>query len=382
MVKPLNIVMFWFMRDWGQYGRAYEKIAAELAARPEIGRVLCVMPPSVVQPNEYAWPLKLDRSSGKLWALSLSTRVTPTTGAPYRLRKWANARLPSLTFSTLLRMLGFKQSNTLLWLYPPHPYISQIQQQVPHFGQLIQIVDNNMHLGTASEQYRQDARRQYESLVSTADCVIVSSQANNDFFSSMNGKTFVFENAVDEIFLRPSTELPSKSGAKRPRLGYVGWLSDRTDVVLLERLAEERPLYDIILAGPAEGADISRLVELPNVTWLGKVPYEDVPDLLCTFDICLIPHLDTPYSRSMSPLKLFQYLGSGRPIVTTPVAGVDRWQEHIRIANNHETFIRMVDAALVEETPEKSEARIAAAKRETWPIRIDQMLQAVRSAFP
>ena len=377
MKKQLNVVMFWFMRDWGLYGRAYEQIAAHLAARPEIGRVLVVLAPYEGGPTEYVWPLKISQASRKLWALSISTQVVPTDRAPYRLRKWVNSTLPKMAFLTLTKLLGFRRSNTLLWLYPPHNFIGQIQKLISNIGQVVQIVDNNMHQEFASDRERRSAHQQYESLVASADCVIVSSQSNYDFFSGQNNNTFLFENAMDGAFLRPASILPCKSTNTRPRLGYLGFLTERTDTDLLEKLAIQKPHYDVILAGPLRSADISKLLALSNVTWLGPVAHEDVPALISSFDICLIPHRDTPYSRSMSPLKLFQYLGSGRPIVTTRVAGTERWDEHIFIADSHEDFISKIDIALNSETIEKAEARIAAAKCESWEIRIGQILTKV-----
>jgi glycosyltransferase involved in cell wall biosynthesis len=142
-----------------------------------------------------------------------------------------------------------------------------------------------------------------------------------------------------------------------------------------------RPEYDIVLAGPVEiPRERFEKILLPNVRYEGVIPYEKMPGYLQGLDICLIPHHDTPFSRSMSPLKLFQYLASGRPIVTTKVAGVDRWAGLISIADGHEDFLRKIDETLREDTVEKSGKRIEAARRETWDRRVKEMFDAVAGA--
>lgn len=370
-------MMFWFRRDWGMYGRAYEKIAVHLAARPEIGRVTCILPPRKLKRDELAWPLSFSHMSSKLCALSQNTGFLATDLAPSRLRKWVNTALPDLSLTWFLRMLGCRKENTVLWLYPPHPHIRNLQELVPHASLIVHIVDNSAHIESRSEQYRATARAQYDSLVAQADCVIVSSEANYSLFSNLNHNCHLVENALDKAFLKQSSDLPYRRNGGRARLGYVGWLTERTDTDLLGHLADIRPQYDLILAGPLDSANISPLLARPNVTWLGARRYEDVPELVRSFDVCLIPHRDTPYSRSMSPLKLFQYLGSGRPIVSTPVAGTQRWQGHVYIAHNYDDFVAKVDEALENETVETAQARIAAVSSETWETRIEQLIKIV-----
>jgi glycosyltransferase involved in cell wall biosynthesis len=160
----------------------------------------------------------------------------------------------------------------------------------------------------------------------------------------------------------------------------VGWITQRTDLELLRFVAEKRPQYDLHIAGPLEYAvDLGKtgLVGMPNVTISGELPYRDVPRFLESLDVCLIPHKDTEYSRAMSPMKLFQYLGSGRPVVATRVEGVDRWKETVSIASTPEEFTGMIDGAISGDTIEDSRRRIECVRKETWEARIDGMLEAV-----
>jgi len=87
-----------------------------------------------------------------------------------------------------------------------------------------------------------------------------------------------------------------------------------------------------------------------------------------------MPHKDNDYSRSMSPLKMFQYLASGRPIVSTKVAGIERWKDLVMLSASYDAFVRNIDMTFETDNLEKSAIRINAAKAENWNHRVDCMM--------
>jgi teichuronic acid biosynthesis glycosyltransferase TuaH len=112
----------------------------------------------------------------------------------------------------------------------------------------------------------------------------------------------------------------------RPRLAYVGTLDSRIDVEALAALAGAMPEAMIVLAGPiTEPEALGRLPELPNVRILPPVRREGVSAILGAADVGLVPHVETDLTRAMSPLKLYEYLAAGLPVVATnlpPMRGV------------------------------------------------------------
>ena len=159
---------------------------------------------------------------------------------------------------------------------------------------------------------------------------------------------------------------------------------ERTDLDLLSLIARQRPDWKLTLVGPQYPENIlkeSELLSLPNVDYLGSLPQEKVPDFLQTLDVCLMPHRDNEYSRSMGPLKLYQYLASGKPVVTTNVAGLDKVREHLYIASEYAEYIKCISDALDSDSPELAAKRIEAASRETWDIRVREMFNVVLTHF-
>ena len=197
---------------------------------------------------------------------------------------------------------------------------------------------------------------------------------------TLKSECYLFENAVDESFIGLPAVLPCKASDTSPRLGYVGWITERTDLLLIEYVARKRPEWSILIAGPQRGhiVEESTLVTLPNVSYLGPLPYNEVAGFLQTLDVCLIPHRDTPYSKSMSPLKLYQYLASGRPIVSSEIAGLERFRENIHVADSYDDFISHIEDALNNDTVELSSKRIEKASNETWAKRVQDIYNVVR----
>lgn len=365
------------MNDWGRYGFEYEHIARFLAGQPTTGEVTIVFPP---ERGPRGKPISIRSVSGNLHLLTPNNGTLPLSR--YRTVGDINLRIAAWRLGEHLRSLRFRTMNTVLWLYPPHRFIPLLRRWAPHGYTVAQIVDNNTLLENISAEEKRFIRNQYAEIASGADMVTTASRSNFEFFSGVNPNCRMFENAVDPAFLARPSPLPSRLSRCRPRLGYVGWITQRTDIRLLDTIARSRPQCDLFIAGPSE-VDLNALgtLSLPNVTYMGPIGYGEVPSFLESLDVCLIPHKDTPYSRTMNPLKVYQYLASGRPVVTSNVAGVERFHDLFAVARDDADFLDKIDEALSADTPEQSAKRIEAARRETWEIRLPPLLRTIRDDF-
>ncbi len=375
-----NILLFWFMNDWGLYGRTYEMVARHLSRCSRVRKVVCVLPATEIWRGYYRLPFHLRIESKKLLVVTPVHRIIPGSVASGKSTGRININLRDRCVAGFLKTIGFSKGNTVLWMFPPHREIDSLLKSVPHRLLITQIVDNHLYKSNEQQEMLQFARSQYESLARTSDLLFASSRSNLEWFSGMNPRCHLFENALDERFLRSPSELPCRAMSRRPRLGYVGWISQRTDLELLCYIARKRPQYDLHIAGPLENTvDLrkSGLDEQPNVVLRGPIPYEEVPGFLETLDVCLMPHRDTQYSQAMNPLKLFQYLGSGRPVVSTRVAGSKRWNGIVSVADTYPEFLEKIDETIQSDRLESSHARIEAVRSETWTARIGQMLQVL-----
>ncbi|HEX9189763.1 MAG TPA: glycosyltransferase, partial [Vicinamibacteria bacterium] len=115
----------------------------------------------------------------------------------------------------------------------------------------------------------------------------------------------------------------------------------------------------------------------PNLKLLGEVDYQEVPGLVAGWDVCLVPFVDTELTRCVDPVKVYEYLAAGRPVVATPLPELRRLEPGlVRLAGAAEDFIGALAAAAEERHDEKSAARRRGwASRETWAARAEELLR-------
>jgi glycosyltransferase involved in cell wall biosynthesis len=121
---------------------------------------------------------------------------------------------------------------------------------------------------------------------------------------------------------------------------------------------------------------VAALEALGNVHFLGARPFDQLVPYLRGFDVCMLPHAISPLTRSMDPIKLYDYLTTGKPIVSTPVAGTERFLDVLYLADNAADFVTCIDDALAE-NGQLAERRLAYAWQNTWAQRACQMWQVM-----
>ena len=137
-----NIVVFWPNDDWGQYGRTYEKVTEHLARLDEVKRVVCIFPPIVRKRYALVRPLSIRRVASNLWLLNENRLRQGGSDRSECLRSRIRSGWTGIVLRTFLRILGYNKENTILWLFPPHPYLEELMEIVPHSLVVTQLVDN------------------------------------------------------------------------------------------------------------------------------------------------------------------------------------------------------------------------------------------------
>jgi|GEM_PF-2749163 len=227
---------------------------------------------------------------------------------------------------------------------------------------------------------------QEEKLARLADLVVTTSQRLREEKKELNQNCLLIRNAADFAhFATFFGQVPlSLQGLAKPVIGYFGAISEWFDGELIEYLAQKRPGYSFVLIGSTYGADIQNLAVLPNVYLFGELPYQKLPGYLHTFDVCLIPFKVNPLTEATDPVKFYEYLSAGKPVVSVPLPELLPYQAEglVRLENTAEGFLEAIEAALAENTPEKMERRRHFARRNNWAIRIAALKEAVKKTFP
>jgi UDP-galactopyranose mutase len=147
----------------------------------------------------------------------------------------------------------------------------------------------------------------------------------------------------------------------RPRLGFFGVIDERLDLALVEGIADLRPDWHIVMAGPVVKIDPATLPRRRNIYWIGMQRYEALPHLLSHWDVCLLPFALNESTRFISPTKTLEYLAGGKPAVSTPIHDVvSLYGSVVRIGATAEEFVAAIERTLAESPVERADWGLAA----------------------
>ncbi len=216
-------------------------------------------------------------------------------------------------------------------------------------------------------------------LCQNADAVIVCSEKLFESKKSLvpPDRLFVVPNGVDIEHYRDCSQpnVDQQKSIANPVFGYTGSIHDqRLDVALVEGIAKRMTTGKLRFVGPdmLEPASRDRLLRTGKVEFCGPIPYEQLPQAMRAMDVMIVPHLVTPFTESLNPLKLWEYLASGKPIISTPVAGFRDYSKLIHLASSVEEFYQSMLQALAE-PPDLRSRRQAAVAGHSWGARLEQI---------
>jgi glycosyltransferase involved in cell wall biosynthesis len=221
--------------------------------------------------------------------------------------------------------------------------------------------------------------------VEHADLVLASSPRLAERMTAMGGRVIYAPNVADHAMfaraLGPGPEDPAMAAIPRPRLVFTGAVVGlKLDFPLLEEVARMRPDWSIALVGPVGAGDprtdVSALAALPNVHLLGHRRYEQLPGVLRAADVGLIPYSVNELTRSVFPMKVYEYLSAGLPVVATPLPALDRL-EQVLIAGGAREAVARIEEGLAASGPQARRERSGAAARHSWEARLSQIAAAV-----
>ncbi|MFQ5400875.1 MAG: glycosyltransferase [Anaerolineae bacterium] len=275
----------------------------------------------------------------------------------------------------ILRRLGF--AAPLLWLYKPEQ--AALAGQFGAVGTVYHCIDE-WTVGTAGRKKRVIIQLEAE-LLRRADVVFANSRLTFENKRPFNPHTYRLPSGVNIRHLQavsdPNLLVPEEvAHLPRPVLAYVGNVDERIDLDGLMRLAQARPSWTLLFIGRVNrlAVDIEPLAALSNVILLGERPFAQLPALLRAADLCLLPYVQSEAARYRSPLKLYEYLATGLPIVSAPHPEVEEFRHLVTITPAAE-FAAGIAAALAADTPEKRRARQETVAAHSWESRFAQILR-------
>jgi lipopolysaccharide heptosyltransferase II len=305
-----------------------------------------------------------------------------------------NRKMLSLQLSAVINGLGMKRSNLITWISDP------IQ------GDYMGLMNERVCIYDCYDDYFTYSNRnplrsitrlmlQEERILKRADIVFVVSEELRKKKVKFSKNVYTVSNAADVALLSKACDLSTLmhsaiSQISNPIIGMIGNLHQRVDFSLLRYIAVSHPEWSVVIVGDWSGADpkliksdlIKQLKSMANVYWLGHQRFDELPKILRGFDVCIIPYaVEDPFNKSCSPLKMYEYLATGKPIVSTDLPSVRTESEVIRIGRSYPEFVREIAAALDEQGDFLKEKRMAMARKNSWDNRAQKIMSIIEETM-
>lgn len=319
---------------------------------------------------------------------------------------WAPPRhpMPNVTVRTLLqlpfhRLPGMKAVNRFLLHLQVHRAIKSARWNrpdiehtliswfvAPHVASLAGRIDEELVVYYCVDDFAafpgvdaQAVKRWEDRLCAAADVVFVSSATLIDSMSRRNRNVVHSPHGVEvDHFARARTRSDVRPGLlpdSGPIIGFFGLVAEWIDLDLVGRLASKHPEWQFVMIGRIAVIPDS-LPQLPNLRFIGQVPYDRLPEYGAFFDVAIIPYRLTRQVLHANPIKLREYLAMAKPIVTVSTPEIDLMGDHVTIAATDAEWEDGIRSALTGQDPEARIARQAAVSRTmSWEARLD-MVQA------
>lgn len=395
-----DIVFFWKQNDTGIYGRRQDMLVKYLARSPRVNRIVHFDAP-IDSNTLFSLPkregddetdqsnLVFHQTISRLLGQKDSEKVKHYTfvgdsGTSGNGRRGSHGQGDHLQYiADVLQENNVGARRTIFWVCPVTKF--DFHEVVAAFGPdlvVADVIDDQRTFKEPGSPRRAANERNYQQVLGLSDVTLANCEPVRQSMLEYADDVHFVPNALEMPGAvagdgEPPEELQKLEG---PVIGYVGNLSSRIDVGLLEHVATTRPGWNLVLIGSTHlSKDILRLDAYDNVHFLGVKEHAEARRYIRGFDVAMVPHLDDEMTRSMNPLKAFVYLSLNVPVVSTEIENLGELRQMVHVAGDREDFVRKVELALEEERDgELSEEQVELLRRNSWEERVERILGLIK----
>jgi teichuronic acid biosynthesis glycosyltransferase TuaH len=287
----------------------------------------------------------------------------------YGFFSWLNRVNHLMVFRPFTSMLKSKGANPVAIISALNPFmglgVKRFFPTLPHIYYCFDEIRAAHWLKTFGGQAE-------EKLLPQVDAVVFTSDYLQKIKGSDLKRTTVIKNGVH---VDAFAKFRRKAGTnKPPRVGYLGSIDDRFALDMMEQVIAGLPEIDFYFVGRVVWPEVpARLKHLSNVKFFSPVPAEEVPPIMGSVDIGIIPYIKNDFTRAVYPLKVNEYLGVGLAVIMTSFADLPEFDEMVEIADDADKFIGCIRKLLNEDSEEKIRARMAFAAGNSWRSRAEEL---------
>jgi hypothetical protein len=366
---PASVPLLVFADDWGRHVSSSQYLVRLLLGRHDVYWVNTIgtRAPSLDRAT-------FSRTVEKLrqWAFSSQARELPLPGLRVLnpvMWPWFRSRVDR----QLNRVLLSRQLAPLLKSLPEPPVAVSM---LPIVADLVGVLPVRRWVYYCVDDFGQwpgldqaPLEQMEQQLVRHADVRIAVSETLRDKLARLGATSHLLTHGVDLDFWRPpengQVPLPRLQTLERPLIVFWGCTDRRMDLAVLRRLSADLSAGTIVLVGRELNPD-PRLYEIDRVVHVGVVPYHCLPHIAGQAAVLIMPYADLPVTRAMQPVKLTEYLATGKPTVVRDLPAVRPWADCLDTADTLEAFSQAVRRRVAEGLPPGQQRARARLAQESW----------------
>lgn len=287
-----------------------------------------------------------------------------------------NAALLRRSIEYGIRRLNFR--DYLVWYYSGTVLTRRLLRELNGRVYVYECTDNLLQ---SPGMPRGLARELFSDLCQSADVITATARQLEEVLRPHNEKVLYCGNGVDVRAFDPSRAAATRpadvADIAGPVVGYVGVVYDQIHYDLLKYAARQRPKWTFVHIGPYRIAG-DYFADCPNVRLLHFKPKAELPAYISGFDAAVCLFRQNDFTRMVNPLKVYEYLAMGVPVVSTPMAEIEHLSEVVRFEREPERFVSALERAMAERhDPQLQAKRVAFARSHSFDAIYDRITETV-----
>jgi GT2 family glycosyltransferase/glycosyltransferase involved in cell wall biosynthesis len=365
--KRLPDYIFWGVIDWHFRHQRPQQLAQALAGA---GRRVFYVSVNLVDDPRSGFSVEQLDSAGRLFQINLYAK-----GAPVIYSNPPGVDIADQLKASIGEVLSWADSRELVSIVQ-HPFWYETAAVLPDSEVVYDCMDHHEGFGNVSEEVLSIER----ALMRNADITVTTSTWLDEIVSKYTSNRVLIRNAGEfaHFASKPLDTYVEPSG--RQIIGYYGAIAEWFDLDLLGALAEALPECTVLMIGADTVGAAAKLSEYKNVIFTGEVAYSELPKYLHAFDVCLLPFKVIPLTLATNPVKVYEYLSAGKPVVSVDLPEIKQFENLVQAAATPEEFVLAVRRTLsAPTTPVEVQQRQLFAQNQTWTHRAEQLIHKIEN---
>lgn len=359
--------IFWGVIDWHFRHQRPQQLAQALA---NAGRRVFYISVNLVDCPDEGFNVEQLDSAGRLFQINLYAK-----GAPVIYYNPAGVDTTHQLRNSIGRMLTWANSRALVSVVQ-HAFWYETATVLPNSKVVYDCMDHHEGFGNVSEEMLAIEK----ALVLNSDLTITTSSWLDELVGKSTSKRALIRNAGEYGHFANRPDKLFQAPQAQKVIGYYGAIAEWFDVDLLASIAARFPQHLILLIGADTVNASAQLSQYKNVVFTGEKPYAELPGYLHAFDVCLLPFKVIPLTLATNPVKVYEYLSAGKPVVSVDLPEMLQFENLVHTAKDHEAFLQAIEQVLTHPCSDQDIIdRQQFASNQTWLHRAEQLSHVIEN---